>query len=128
MLALVITELALQTSHAHALYREVRRRPPHPFLQVVPAGQVDHVNGEGFRGDPVELTAQAGTFRIFTIGGSTTLGISNPYHESYPFLLETSRPGVFAVGDVRSGSMKRVASAVGEGSTAIALIHQVLRA
>jgi len=43
-----------------------------------------------------------------------------------PHLLETSLPGVFAVGDVRSGSVKRVASAVGEGSIAIALVHQVL--
>jgi thioredoxin reductase (NADPH) len=44
-----------------------------------------------------------------------------------PFLLETSRPGVFAVGDVRAGNMKRVASAVGEGSTAVAFVHQVLK-
>lgn len=44
-----------------------------------------------------------------------------------PYYLETSRPGVFAVGDVRSGSLKRVASAVGEGSSAVALVHQVLR-
>jgi thioredoxin reductase (NADPH) len=44
-----------------------------------------------------------------------------------PLLLETSRPGVFAVGDVRAGSQKRVASAVGEGSTAVALVHRVLR-
>ena len=43
-----------------------------------------------------------------------------------PHLLETSRPGVFAVGDVRGGNVKRVASAVGEGSIAIALVHQVL--
>jgi thioredoxin reductase (NADPH) len=43
-----------------------------------------------------------------------------------PHLLETSLPGVFAVGDVRSGSMKRVASAVGEGANAVAAIHQVL--
>jgi len=43
-----------------------------------------------------------------------------------PHLLETSRPGVFAVGDVRAGSLKRVASAVGEGSIAIAAVHQVL--
>ena len=44
-----------------------------------------------------------------------------------PLLLEASRPGVFAVGDVRAGSIKRVASAVGEGSIAIAFVHQVLR-
>ena len=43
-----------------------------------------------------------------------------------PFLLETATPGVFAVGDVRHGSMKRVASAVGDGSTAIRLIHDYL--
>jgi len=44
-----------------------------------------------------------------------------------PFLLETSRPGVFAVGDVRGGNVKRVASAVGEGSIAVAFVHQVLQ-
>ena len=43
-----------------------------------------------------------------------------------PHLLETSLPGVFAVGDVRGGNVKRVASAVGEGSIAIAFVHQVL--
>jgi thioredoxin reductase (NADPH) len=44
-----------------------------------------------------------------------------------PELLETSRPGIFAVGDVRSGSVKRVASAVGEGSVCVQLIHRALR-
>ncbi len=44
-----------------------------------------------------------------------------------PHLLETSLPGVFAIGDVRGGNIKRVASAVGEGSIAVALVHQVLR-
>jgi thioredoxin reductase (NADPH) len=43
-----------------------------------------------------------------------------------PHLLETSIPGVFAVGDVRAGSVKRVASAVGEGSICIQLVHRVL--
>src|SRR5829696_4396135 len=42
------------------------------------------------------------------------------------YLLETSMPGVFAAGDVRSGSIKRVASAVGEGSMAVRLVHQYL--
>jgi thioredoxin reductase (NADPH) len=46
--------------------------------------------------------------------------------ERAPYLLETSLPGVFAVGDVRGGNVKRVASAVGEGSIAISLVHQVL--
>ena len=43
-----------------------------------------------------------------------------------PQMLETSLPGVFAVGDVRAGNVKRVASAVGEGSIAISLVHRVL--
>jgi len=43
-----------------------------------------------------------------------------------PYLLETSLPGVFAVGDVRSGNVKRVASAVGEGSIAISFVHRFL--
>jgi thioredoxin reductase (NADPH) len=44
-----------------------------------------------------------------------------------PYLLETSRPGIFAVGDVRSGNIKRVASAVGEGSIAVSFVHQALQ-
>jgi thioredoxin reductase (NADPH) len=44
-----------------------------------------------------------------------------------PFPLESSRPGVFAVGDVRCGSVKRVASAVGEGAMAVQLIHRYLQ-
>jgi thioredoxin reductase (NADPH) len=43
-----------------------------------------------------------------------------------PLLLETSKPGVFAIGDVRSGSIKRVASAVGEGSISVLFVHQVI--
>ena len=46
--------------------------------------------------------------------------------ERDPYLLETSVPGIFAVGDVRHGSIKRVASSVGEGSMAIAFVHQYL--
>ena len=43
------------------------------------------------------------------------------------FALETSAPGIFAVGDVRSGSVKRVAAAVGEGGVAIAFVHRYLQ-
>ena len=43
-----------------------------------------------------------------------------------PYLLETSLPGVFAVGDARANNVKRVASAVGEGSISIHLVHRVL--
>jgi thioredoxin reductase (NADPH) len=43
-----------------------------------------------------------------------------------PYLLETSVPGIFAVGDVRAGNVKRVASAVGEGSICVQLVHKTL--
>ena len=48
--------------------------------------------------------------------------------ERDPYLLETSVPGIFAVGDVRYSTVKRVAAAVGEGSMAIAFVHQYLKA
>lgn len=44
-----------------------------------------------------------------------------------PFLLETSVPGIFAVGDVREGAVRRVASAVGEGAIAVSMVHQYLK-
>jgi thioredoxin reductase (NADPH) len=44
-----------------------------------------------------------------------------------PFLLETSVPGIFAVGDIRQGAIRRVASAVGQGSTAVSFVHQYLK-
>jgi thioredoxin reductase (NADPH) len=44
-----------------------------------------------------------------------------------PYLLETTLPGIFAAGDVRGGNVKRVASAVGEGSIAISFVHQALK-
>jgi thioredoxin reductase (NADPH) len=66
--------------------------------------------------------------RGFVLTG-TDLSRGLPEHERWrsvgrtPFLLETSLPGVFAAGDVRSGSVKRVASAVGEGSMAVSFVH-----
>jgi thioredoxin reductase (NADPH) len=54
-------------------------------------------------------------------------GLSQPWpDERDPFLLETSVPGIFAAGDVRHGSIKRVASGVGEGSMTVAFVHQYL--
>ena len=50
----------------------------------------------------------------------------SPYDGHHPLFLETSLRGVFAVGDVHSGSVKRVASAVGEGSMAVRLVHERL--
>ncbi len=62
--------------------------------------------------------------RGFILTGADVSQRSAPRFNRNPFLLETSMPGVFAAGDVRHGSVKRVASAVGEGSIAIQLLHQ----
>ena len=66
--------------------------------------------------------------RGFIVTGPDIAGyaeLSWPLERS-PLLLETSVPGVFAVGDARAGSVKRVASAVGEGSMAVHLVHRFL--
>ena len=66
----------------------------------------------------------------FVLTGSDLSGrVSNDARwplQRLPYLLETSRPGIFAVGDVRAGNVKRVASAVGEGSIAISFVHRWL--
>jgi thioredoxin reductase (NADPH) len=63
--------------------------------------------------------------RGFILAGADVQGDGWPLPRD-PYLLETSVPGVFVAGDVRARSIKRVASAVGEGSMAVSLIHQYL--
>jgi thioredoxin reductase (NADPH) len=65
--------------------------------------------------------------RGFVVTGPDTLGLACWELERDPYLLETSVPGIFACGDVRLGPVKRVAAAVGEGSMAIAFVHQYIR-
>jgi thioredoxin reductase (NADPH) len=62
----------------------------------------------------------------FVLTGTSVRALPTWRSGRQPFLLETSRPGVFAAGDVRAGSVKRVAAAVGEGATAVQLVHQYL--
>jgi thioredoxin reductase (NADPH) len=71
------------------------------------------LDGKGFVKTGPELTAD------------DLAGMTRPNGRA-PMLLETSRPAVFAVGDVRAASVKRVASAVGEGSVCIQLVHRAL--
>jgi thioredoxin reductase (NADPH) len=61
----------------------------------------------------------------FILAGPDVAGDGWPLGRD-PYLLETSVPGVFVAGDVRARSIKRVASAVGEGAMAVSLIHQYL--
>jgi thioredoxin reductase (NADPH) len=64
--------------------------------------------------------------RGFVLTGSDLGDDSGWPLERSPYLLETSMPGLFAAGDARHGAIKRVASAVGEGSIAIQLVHQLV--
>jgi thioredoxin reductase (NADPH) len=66
--------------------------------------------------------------RGYVLTGSDMQAAGRWTLERDPYLLETSVPGIFACGDVRFGPVKRVAAAVGEGSMAIAFVHQYLRA
>jgi thioredoxin reductase (NADPH) len=75
---------------------------------------------------PAELARGGGGF--IRTGADLESDGAWPLDERGPFLLETSIPGVFAAGDVRHGSMNRVASAVGEGSIAIKLVHELFAA
>ena len=65
--------------------------------------------------------------RGYVLTGSEVRAAGHWELERDPYLLETSVPGVFACGDVRFGPVKRVAAAVGEGSMAIAFVHQYLK-
>jgi thioredoxin reductase (NADPH) len=65
--------------------------------------------------------------RGFVLAGSDLAGIGDRWQlERDPYPLETSLPGVFVAGDVRHRSVKRVASAVGEGAMAVQLVHQYI--
>ncbi len=79
----------------------------------------------GWLGDKVGLDE-----RGFVVTGNDAAGHdafdAHWSQERAPFLLETTRPGIFAVGDVRAGSIKRVASAVGEGSMAVKFVHEAM--
>lgn len=65
--------------------------------------------------------------RGYVLTGDDTVQSGHWSHTRDPYLLETSIPGIFACGDVRASKVKRVAAAVGEGSMAIAFVHQYLQ-
>jgi thioredoxin reductase (NADPH) len=87
---------------------EVRRPIRHLFLFIGADPNTDWLAGSGVALDP----------KGFVLTGAGAGAGRN--------LLETSRRGVFAIGDVRSGSVKRVAAAVGEGAQVVATLHGVL--
>jgi thioredoxin reductase (NADPH) len=87
---------------------EMRRPVRHLFLFIGADPNTDWLSGSGVALDP----------KGFVLTGKEADGASRP--------LETSVPGVFAIGDVRSDSVKRVAAAVGEGAQVVATLHAFL--
>ena len=73
---------------------------------------------------PADIARDA---RGYVLTGDDVVKAGRWSHSRDPYLLESSVPGVFACGDVRLSPVKRVASAVGEGSMAIAFVHQYLQ-
>ena len=102
---------------------------------------VDRVTGATTRRDAVALFVMIGADAVtdwlpeeiardahgYVLTGADAMKQGRWVGAREPYPLETSAPGIFAVGDVRSGSVKRVAAAVGEGGMAIAFVHGYLQ-
>jgi thioredoxin reductase (NADPH) len=133
-----------------------RRIEETPNIEVLPCTEVRRISGDGYLSEVEVVNRKTGEVRIiktsalFSFIGAVprtdwlppeiekddkqfvktgpTLAQSPRWRlPRPPFLLETSRPGVFAAGDARSGSAKRVAAAVGEGAMAVLFVHEYLK-
>ncbi len=106
----------------------VRLKSPDGDLEMEAAGLFSFIGADPASGWLSGCAALDARNFILTDASLTAehLGANWQSLDRRPFPFETSHPGLFAVGDVRSGSMKRVASAVGEGSAAVRAVHQYL--
>ena len=146
----------LADSMSRYLIRRIEETPaivPRPWTEIVALEGGDHLERVRWRNNQTGQVEEHNIRHVFVMAGAVpnTAWLdgcvalddsgfikTGPYLSSEdlitarwplgrsPRLLETSLPGVFAVGDVRGGSIKRVASAVGEGSIAVSLVHQIL--
>lgn len=149
---LIVRGESLEESMSHYLIEQIAAKPNirvETQSEVVAAyGEeqlesidiIDRKSGETSRRDAkvlfVLIGAEAATGWLpseisrdkhgFVLTGTDAMSAGQWSAEREPFSLETSAPGIFAVGDVRSGSVKRVAASVGEGGVAIALVHRYL--
>jgi len=135
----LIDQLAARSNIAVLLHAEVKAAHGDGALEAIEVG--DTVTGEATRlrsgGLYIFIGADAETGWLpaeialdrhgYVLTGPDLTGARAWKLGRDPYLLETSVPGIFACGDVRSGPVKRVAAAVGEGSMAIAFVHQYLR-
>ncbi len=150
---LVVRGDSLEKSMSQYLIDQLRRRPN---IRVLVKAEVKGVHGDDHlagveihdsQGGTTRREESAGLFvfigadaetgwlpaeiardrRGYVLTGTDLLKAGQWLEGRDPYLLETSVPGIFACGDVRFGQVKRVASAVGEGSMAVAFVHQYLR-
>ena len=146
----------LEDSMSRYLIRRIEENPAidfRPHTEVVAVDGVDHLESVSWRNNTTNEVETHRIRHLFSMAGAipNTTWLKGcvaldakgfiktgpdlsaedlaeakwPLHRP-PHLLETSLPGVFAVGDVRAGNVKRVASAVGEGSITISFVHKVL--
>jgi thioredoxin reductase (NADPH) len=154
---MLVRSASLADKMSRYLIRRIEETPKivfRPYTEIIALQGDDHLESVKWRNNQTGMTEEHKIRNMFLMTGAdpntgwldgclaldpkgfikTGLDLSpedlNSAHwplAHQPYLLETSLPGVFAVGDVRSGSIKRVASAVGEGSVAVSLIHKVLQ-
>jgi thioredoxin reductase (NADPH) len=153
---IVIRAAHLADTMSKYLIRRIEECPDitiHPHTEIVELQGESHLEGLVWRDNVADKTMTTAIRHLFLMTGATPntewlrgclaldskgfvltgddltseqLRVAKWPLTRKPHLLETSVPGVFAVGDVRSGSVKRVASGVGEGSLAISFVHRVL--
>ncbi len=103
---------------------QIHRIAAHGHMRVTRSGEV--LVEQGDTAVPF-FAVVSGEIEVLRPLGAVDLSAARWPLARPPHFLEASVPRVFAAGDVRSGSIKRIASAVGEGSAAISFVHQVLR-
>ncbi len=154
---MLVRSAGLATSMSQYLIRRIEESPNvivRPHTEIVALEGVNHLDSVLWRNSQTGQTEKHTIRHVFVMTGadpntgwlngcivldsngfintgpdlsSENLSAAGWSLSRQPYLLETSLPGVFAAGDVRGGSIKRVASAVGEGSTAISFVHKVLQ-
>jgi thioredoxin reductase (NADPH) len=154
---LLVRSTSLVASMSRYLIRRIEENPTiifRPQTEIIAAEGGDHLNSVYWRNNETGQTEKHKISHVFILMGAdpntnwlndcmaidskgfiktgTDLSPEDLRTAGWPlirqpYLLETSLPGVFAVGDVRSGSIKRVASAVGEGSIAVSFVHKVFQ-
>ncbi len=86
LLVALTLEALVRLQAAHRLH-VLAYRQFHPFLQVLPRPNLEGINADRFRGEPIDVDRPPGALRVFALGGSTTLGVENRYADTYPALL-----------------------------------------